>query len=552
MTRQASEGADRVRFRGSATKQLSMIESTFVHIPGIGHRTERQLWKSGVTSWDCLEERLAAGVRIHDLLHSNGYYQPSLFPEEALEPDGSRLSGWLQTLEMSRKALRECDFAFFLDRLDPRDHWRVLATQWKRALFLDIETTGLARDFHYTTVIGAMFEGRFYQWVWPEPLKDFFQLISQASLVVSFNGRRFDVPFLARQFSAFVEPKAHVDLLDAARALGYSGGQKEVELILGLERDQSVVGVGGEEAVQLWSRTLYGDENSFQRLLRYNRADVEMLPRIAEVLCRDLWAKTFPTKLSTPERVLTGVQVRSLPSFLKVRDAWQGRRAGLHKLLPTINQRLSKSPVVVGIDLRGNPRNPTGWALCIGESVQTNILYDDEAVLRETLAAKPAVVSIDAPLFLPRGRHSVLDGSPCRVTGGIVREVERVLWSRGIPVYPALIKHMQGLTKRGMEIADILREHGLTVIESYPGAAQDILGIARKGKDPTLLERGLKEFGFQLAKGRSHDELDAVTSALVAYYYLADEYEAIGADDEGFMIVPRIPLAMRWTGSDGT
>src|SRR5207248_1582653 len=152
MTRQASKRTKGTRFRASAAKLFSMIESTFVHIPGIGHRTERQLWKNGVTSWDCLEERLAAGVRIHDLLHSNGHYQPSLFPEEGYEPDGSRPSEWLQTVELSRTALRECDFAFFLERLDPRDHWRLLATEWSRALFLDIETTGLARDFHYTTV----------------------------------------------------------------------------------------------------------------------------------------------------------------------------------------------------------------------------------------------------------------------------------------------------------------------------------------------------------------------------------------------------------------
>jgi hypothetical protein len=88
------------------------------------------------------------------------------------------------------------------------------------------------------------------------------------------------------------------------------------------------------------------------------------------------------------------------------------------------------------------------------------------------------------------------------------------------------------------------------VIESYPGAAQDILGIARKGKDPTLLQRGLEEFGFRLEKDSSHDELDAVTSALVAYFYLAEDYEAIGADDEGHMIIPRIPPSMRWTGSE--
>ena len=49
---------------------------------------------------------------------------------------------------------------------------------------------------------------------------------------------------------------------------------------------------------------------------------------------------------------------------------------------------------------------------------------------------------------------------------------------------------------------------------------------------------------------KTHDELDAVTSALVGHFYLADQYEAIGADDEGYMIIPRSAIA--WPNGGGT
>ena len=90
-----------------------------------------------------------------------------------------------------------------------------------------------------------------------------------------------------------------------------------------------------------------------------------------------------------------------------------------------------------------------------------------------------------------------------------------------------------------MRLAKRLESLGIKVIESYPGAAQDVLGIPRKRANEDLLTRGLREFGYTFDDGKSHDELDAITSALVGYFYLADEYEAIGADDECFMIIPK-------------
>ena len=76
---------------------------------------------------------------------------------------------------------------------------------------------------------------------------------------------------------------------------------------------------------------------------------------------------------------------------------------------------------------------------------------------------------------------------------------------------------MKSLTMRGMRLAEELRKQGLPVIESYPGAAQDILGIPRKGSSLEELKWGLNRAGIHgtyLKNRVTHDEVDAITSAL--------------------------------------
>jgi predicted nuclease with RNAse H fold len=93
-----------------------------------------------------------------------------------------------------------------------------------------------------------------------------------------------------------------------------------------------------------------------------------------------------------------------------------------------------------------------------------------------------------------------------------------------------------------------LRSEGIPVIESYPGAAQDILGIPRKGAGEEWLKRGLAEFGIfgpYILQSVKHDELDAITSALVGSFFLAGNYEGLGHPDEEFLIVPEIRAASR-------
>ena len=123
---------------------------------------------------------------------------------------------------------------------------------------------------------------------------------------------------------------------------------------------------------------------------------------------------------------------------------------------------------------------------------------------------------------------------------GIMRRCERELKRRGINVYPCLLPSMQGLTRRGMRLAQRLRSVGVPVIESYPGAAQDIMGIPRKGAGTELLKQGLADFGI---RGRfvddtvSHDELDAITSAIVGSFFLSGQYEALRGPSEDALII---------------
>ncbi len=193
---------------------------------------------------------------------------------------------------------------------------------------------------------------------------------------------------------------------------------------------------------------------------------------------------------------------------------------------------------IVGLDLTASKAKPTGAAVLEGLEVQTASLESDQDILAFVRDTKPKIVSIDSPLGLPGGV------SEASIAPGIMREAEYDLASVGIPSYPALIESMKPLTLRGIRLrAEI---EGLSdaprVIESYPGAAQDILCIPRKQKGLALLRSGLADLGLHgpgLAT-RSHDEMDAVTAAVVGRYFEAGRFEAMGVPAEAQLIVPTI------------
>ena len=102
---------------------------------------------------------------------------------------------------------------------------------------------------------------------------------------------------------------------------------------------------------------------------------------------------------------------------------------------------------------------------------------------------------------------------------------------------------MQKLTMRGIKLSKTFKRRRYEVIESYPGAAQDILRFPRKRINLSELEIDLMNMGirpFSDDETITHDEIDALTSAVVGYFYLAGMYEAVGNLHEGFLIIPDV------------
>ena len=193
---------------------------------------------------------------------------------------------------------------------------------------------------------------------------------------------------------------------------------------------------------------------------------------------------------------------------------------------------------IVGLDLTASRVKPTGAAVLDGMKVTTCSLESDEDIMSYIAEMKPAIVSIDSPLGLPGG------GSEIVKAAGIMRVAEYDLNSVGISAYPALIDSMKPLTLRGIKLRREIEAmpNGPKVIESYPGAAQDVLCIPRKQKGLEFLRAGLRELGL---KGpglntESHDEMDAITSAVVGRFYEADEFEPMGIRSEAQLIIPKL------------
>ncbi len=183
--------------------------------------------------------------------------------------------------------------------------------------------------------------------------------------------------------------------------------------------------------------------------------------------------------------------------------------------------------IAVGIDLTGSEAKPSGWACLRGREADLRLLRTDAELVSATLAAGAAVVSLDSPLGLPRE------------PGSIIRDAEREMMALRIGVYPCLLPSMVRLTHRGMALKRTFEAEGLPVIEGFPGSAQDALGIPRKKTDLAGLRQGLVDLGMVLPERTvKHDELDALTAALVGQFWLRGEFHAFGNEEEGVIVAP--------------
>jgi len=237
-----------------------MLKRTFQHIHGIGEKTEKRLWAEGRTNW-----------------------------EEFLDlPRPTVLSPWqydlaCSELERSLRAVDRRDARYFSDKLLPQLHWRLYPEFGQRIAYLDIETTGALAGISTITVIGLYDGERPRVYVQGRDLSRFAGEIEEFTLLVTYNGKLFDLPFLRRELGVSLE-QAHIDLRFPLAALGYKGGLKKIEQSLGLEREGPVALLDGWCAVLLWQYHERGEEGALETLLRYNLEDVIHLPTLLAVV----------------------------------------------------------------------------------------------------------------------------------------------------------------------------------------------------------------------------------------------------------------------------
>jgi len=237
-----------------------MLRHTFLHVPGIGQINELKLWTHGFLSWEDY--------------FSNSRQCP-------LSP--ALRYNLTQHLEESVEALAAGHARHFEVRLPPGETWRLYPEFVEKVAFLDIETTGLYPGADVITVIG-LFDGQQTKvFIRGINLEEFGQEIRKYALIVTFNGKRFDAPFLRRTFGELPSKQAHIDLLYPLRRLGYRGGLKAIEAQLGLEREGALKEANGFLAILLWYEYQRGNRAALDTLIRYNLEDVVNLQYLADI-----------------------------------------------------------------------------------------------------------------------------------------------------------------------------------------------------------------------------------------------------------------------------
>lgn len=232
-----------------------MLTNTFVHIQGVGVKTEQKLWESGFTDWDCISQGAPHGL----IKKRNGFLHAGI--------------------EESIKNLDDNNPAYFGCRLQSGQAWRMFPEFRSSIAYVDIETTGLDRGCDEITTI-ALFDGRSIRtYVQGENLGRFADDIRDYRVLVTYNGKSFDVPFMERYFNSRLN-HAQIDLRYILKSLGFSGGLKSCERQLGMSRGD-LGEVDGFLAVYLWDRyKRKGDLKALESLLAYNVQDTINLERL--------------------------------------------------------------------------------------------------------------------------------------------------------------------------------------------------------------------------------------------------------------------------------
>ena len=219
-----------------------------MHIQSIGAITEQRLWESGLRDWDSFSDDLSIPL------------------------SGKRKYLLQKGTEESKRHLADRNPSYFSKCLPANQSWRLFPEFRDSTAYLDIETTGLDRHFNEITTI-ALYDGQEIKtYVRGKNLNDFIEDIQKYKVIVSYNGKSFDVPFIENYFNIRLD-HAHIDLRYVLHSLGFRGGLKGCERELDMDRGD-LRDIDGFFAVLLWDeyqKTM--NQQTLETLLAYNVQD---------------------------------------------------------------------------------------------------------------------------------------------------------------------------------------------------------------------------------------------------------------------------------------
>ena len=196
------------------------------------------------------------------------------------------------------------DLRYFARNLPARDHWRAWPEFGDAVAYLDIETTGLSLGRDAVTVVGVYDGSARRSFIQGDDLEDLPSALEHAKLLVTFNGSRFDVPFLRKAFPRMALDQIHIDVLHPLRRLGFVGGLKAIEAEMGISRSDETSGLRGFDAIRLWHAYEAGDDEALDLLLAYNMEDAVNLEPLAELAYEGLRSLCLDGGFVTADRLL--------------------------------------------------------------------------------------------------------------------------------------------------------------------------------------------------------------------------------------------------------
>ena len=247
-----------------------MLTSTYIHIPRIGSTIERRIWSYGIRTWSEFAEQ-------HDTIPISTAKKTTI----------------LAGITESAQHLRAGDAEFFAKLLPTSEHWRAYSDFKDRIAFVDIETTGLSPNYDCMTVVGIYNGKTSKTYVRGIDLDDIVDEFAKYDFLVTFNGARFDLPFIKHEYPEINFNQLHMDMMYPLRRIGYTGGLKAIEQALGITRSDDTTGITGFDAVRLWHEYERGSADALELLLKYNREDIVNLETIIELTHQKFVKKTF-------------------------------------------------------------------------------------------------------------------------------------------------------------------------------------------------------------------------------------------------------------------